>query len=117
MTRRPDGALETDVMHVLWAANAPVAPADVRAALDVDLAYTSVATVLNRLCDKGLASREPDGRKFVYVATSTEADLTGQRINSLLEAANDREAALAGFLKNLSADDAQVLRSLLDESG
>ena len=116
MTRRPDGALETDVMRVLWAADAPMAPADVREALDVDLAYTSVATVLNRLCEKGLASRRPEGRKFVYEATSTEADLTGQRIHTLLEAADDREAVLAGFLNNLSADDAEVLRALLDES-
>ena len=103
-------------MRVLWASEVPIAPAEVRDALGVELAYTSVATVLNRLCDKGLASREPEGRKFVYVATSTEADLTGQRIHTLLEAAEDRKAVLTGFLNNLSADDAEVLRSLLDES-
>ena len=80
MSRRPDGALETDVMRVLWAADGPIAPADVREALDVELAYTSVATVLNRLCDKGLAARQPDGRRFVYRPTSTEANLTGRRI-------------------------------------
>jgi BlaI family penicillinase repressor len=30
------------------------------------LAYTTTATVLDRLCAKGLISREKDGRAFVY---------------------------------------------------
>jgi len=103
-------------MRVLWASEEPLSPADVREILALDLAYTSVATVLNRLCEKGLASRQPVGRKFVYEATSTEADLTGQRIQALIEAAEDREAVLAGFLKNLNADDEEMLRSLLEGS-
>jgi len=103
-------------MRVLWASDEPISPAEVRESLAVALAYTSVATVLNRLCDKGLVERQPAGRKFVYEATSTEADLTGQRIHTLLEAADDRAAVLAGFLRNLSPDDAEVLRSLLEES-
>lgn len=103
-------------MRVLWASEGPLSPADVREQLEIELAYTSVATVLNRLCEKGLAERHPEGRKFVYEATSTEADLTGQRIHKLLEAADDREAVLAGFLRTLNAADAEMLRSLLKES-
>lgn len=102
-------------MRVLWASDVPLAPADVREDLAVELAYTSVATVLNRLCDKGLVTRRPDGRRFVYEATSTEAEVAGQRIHTMLEAADDRAAGLAGFLKTLSDDDAEVLRSLLEE--
>lgn len=116
MTRRPDGALETDVMRVLWAKEEPMSPAEVLEDLDTDLAYTSIATVLNRLCDKGLVSRQRSGRKFLYQTTATEADLTGRRIHSLLDAAGDRQAALAGFLNTLNDDDAGVLRALLEES-
>ena len=116
MTRRPDGALETDVLRVLWALDGPLSPADVLENLETDLAYTSVATVLNRLCDKGLVSRQPSGRRFLYSATATEADLTSQRINILLDAAQDRTAALAGFLTTLDPDDAETLRVLLEDS-
>jgi predicted transcriptional regulator len=108
--------LETDVMRVLWAEDAPMSPAEVLDDLDAGLAYTSIATVLNRLCEKGLVSRRPSGRKFLYQTTSTEADLTGQRIHSILDAAGDRRAALTGFLNTLNDDDAEVLRTLLEDS-
>lgn len=114
MSRRPDGALEAEVMRVLWASDVPKAPADIRDELASDLAYTSVATVLNRLCDKGLVTRRPDGRRFVYRAASSEADLAGRRLHTMLETADDRAAVLAGFLRTLSDDDARILRSLLD---
>ena len=104
-------------MRALWAHGEPMSPAEVLDDLDADLAYTSVATVLSRLCDKGLVTRRPSGRKFLYAATANEADLTGQRIRTLLDAAEDRQAALAGFLNGLEADDADVLRRLLEESG
>ena len=115
MTRRPDGALENELLRALWAHSEPMSPAEVLDYIEADLAYTSVATVLNRLCDKGLARRESAGRKFVYAPTATEADLTGRRIRILLDAAEDRNAALAGFLHTLSADDAAELRELLED--
>lgn len=115
MSRRADGALETAVLRVLWDADEPQSPAQVRGSLTADLAYTSVATVLNRLCAKGLVSRQRSGRRYLYAATSTEADLAGQRIHTLLDAAGDRAAVLAGFLRTLSADDADMLRELLGD--
>ena len=53
-------------MRVLWARDEPMSPAEVLEGLDSDLAYTSLATVLNRLCEKGLVSRRRSGRKFLY---------------------------------------------------
>ena len=102
-------------MRILWTANEPMSPAEVLEDLDDGLAYTSIATVLNRLCAKGLVRRRPSGRKFLYETTATEADLTSQRIHSLLDAAGDRRAALTGFLNTLSSDDAEVLRALLED--
>jgi predicted transcriptional regulator len=103
-------------MRALWANDEPMSPAEVLDELDAGLAYTSVATVLGRLCDKGLVTRRPSGRKFLYEAAASEADLTGQRIRTLLDAAEDRHAALAGFLNSLETDDADELRRLLEES-
>lgn len=113
MTRRPDGALETDVLRALWNLQQPASASEVIDEMQTDLAYTSIATILGRLCDKGLAQRRRSGRAFRYEATSTEADVTGDRIRSVLAAAGDRETALAGFVKALDPGDAAVLSALL----
>lgn len=57
MTRRARGALEAEVMGVLWTAGEPLTPDQVRRRLPGDLAYTTVMTILVRLVEKGAASR------------------------------------------------------------
>ena len=114
MTKRPDGALEHDIMAVLWAAERSLLPADVKARLTTPLAYTSVATVLGRLHAKGLVSRSESGRAFAYKATVDEANLAARRIGDVLSTATDRDAVLAGFVGGLSKKDAKSLRALLD---
>ena len=48
--KRPDGALEADVLGVLWAADGQsLSPAEVNERLPTDLAYTTIMTVLTRL--------------------------------------------------------------------
>ena len=116
MTKRPDGALEHDILTILWAADQPLQPAEVKARLDSDLAYTSVATVLGRLQDKGLVERLASGRAFAYRAIVNEAELAARRISDVLSSATDRAAVLAGFVDHLSKRDAKALRRLLDES-
>ncbi len=114
MTRRPDGALEHDIMTVLWAADLPLQPGEVQRRLDTELAYTSVATVLGRLHAKGLVDRRPAGRAFVYSAAIDESTLAAQQMQTVMAAASDRGAVLAGFVGKLSARDARALRALLD---
>jgi len=116
MTRRPDGTLEADVLQALWTLDRPASPADVIEQMQTDLAYTSIATILGRLCDKGLAERHRQGRSFVYAAAASEAELTARRIHSLLDATNDRASALAGFASGLDPDDAASLRALLEDT-
>ena len=61
--------LEADVMDVIWAAGQdPVSVGHVheRLAGDRELAYTTVMTTVHRVFDKGLLSRERDGRRYVY---------------------------------------------------
>ena len=116
MTRRADGELETDVLRALWKLDRPASPSDVIDEMQTDLAYTSIATILMRLCDKGLATRSRAGRAYVYVAASSEVDLTAQRICSVLDAASDRQSALAGFAKSLDPAEAAQLAALLSEA-
>jgi predicted transcriptional regulator len=79
-----------------------------------ELAYTSVATVLTRLLDKGLVCREPDGRAFRYRPALQEGELAAQRIAVILSHTNDRRGALAGFVNGLGKRDTATLRALLD---
>lgn len=112
--RRPDGALEDDIMRALWDADGALLPAEILERTGLDLAYTSIATVLTRLLDKGLVSREPDGRAFRYRPALSEGDLAAQRIAVILSHTTDRRGALAGFVNGLGKRDAATLRALLE---
>lgn len=117
MGRRPDGALERDVMEVLWRADGPQTPAEVRRQLDVDLAYTTVMTILGRLHQKGRANRTERGRAFAYMAAVSESELAAEQMNAVLSTAADREGALGGFVGSMSNADRAALRRLLNGSG
>jgi predicted transcriptional regulator len=110
------GALEHEVLSQLWTMDEAATPAEVLDALDSDLAYTTIMTILSRLWQKGLVTRERRGRAYAYAPSVTEAELTAQRMQAALSAASDRRAALSGFARSLSAREAKALRTLL-ESG
>ncbi len=116
MTRRADGELETDVLRALWNLDRPASPGDVIEEMKTGLAYTSIATILTRLCEKGLATRSRAGRVYVYAAARSEADHAAQRILSILDSASDRRSALAGFALSLDPAEAAQLAALLNES-
>ena len=99
--RRPSGALETEVLAALWAADAPLTPRHVQRELGVGLAYTTVMTALARLHEKGVVTREKQGRAYAYTP--------------LLDEGGDREAVLARFLGTLSDADERTLLELLNE--
>lgn len=114
MTRRPDGALETDVLRVLWAADAPLLPGEINERLDAGYAYTSVATILTRLQSKGLVVRSPVGRAYAYEAVVDEAGLAVRRISELLDSSSDRAKVLSRFIDALSPREAKAIRAILD---
>lgn len=116
MTRRPDGALETDVLRVLWAADGPLLPGEINDRLAAGYAYTSIATVLSRLHAKGLVTREPAGRAFAYEAAIDESELAARRIGELLDNTSDRSEVLTRFIGGLSAREAHAIRTLLDRA-
>jgi predicted transcriptional regulator len=115
VARRPDGALELEVLRKLWAARRPLTPGEVREELDSSLAYTTVMTVLGRLHDKGLVSRSAAGRAYAYEPAVSESELTARRMGDALAVAHDRAAALSGFVGNLSKRDIAALRRAMDQ--
>lgn len=115
--RRPDGALEGDVLRILWAnADGAMTPGEVRTALGGSLAYTTVMTVLSRLWTKGVLEREAQGRGFAYRPMLSESDLISRRMAEALAVATDPASALARFVGALSKKDMRHLRRLLSET-
>ncbi|MFI0780360.1 BlaI/MecI/CopY family transcriptional regulator [Streptomyces sp. NPDC021212] len=113
--RRPAGELEAAVMAALWASDTPLTPAQVQAELSSGLARTTVTTILSRLYEKGTLERERQGRGYAYRPVQDPHGLTALRMHGELARDSDRESALARFVAQLTPDDEQVLRRLLEE--
>jgi predicted transcriptional regulator len=80
------------------------------------LAYTTVATILTRLTDKGLVERDASGRTHVYWPTVGEVDVASTGFRSVLTRSHDRRALLQGFVQSLSPDDENLLQTLLTQA-
>src|SRR5437870_8927514 len=118
--RRGRGDLKQQVLTALLASDVPMTPAQVRGAIDTDLAYTTVMTVLNRLFDQGLVARRRAGRAYAYTAVLDRAEVTARQMQRLLATGDDRVALLRQFLDVLSDDDERALIELIgrvDEDG
>lgn len=115
--RRAPGALEAEVLAVLGNSAGPLSPSEVQAKLRGDLAYTTVVTILTRLHDKGIASREKHGRSFRYHAIDDEAGLAARKMAKVLDGEPDRGSVLARFVTRLSKSDEATLRALLHGDG
>ena len=112
------GPLEQRVMARLWEAG-PQTVGDVMDALNASaarrLAYTTVMTILVRLHEKGLVTREKDGRNYRYTAAvdenSLEAQLGRRELNRLIDRYG--AASVAGFAAELGEGElADRLRTL-----
>ena len=60
------GELEQKIMDVLWQSSVPLKPAEVKDKIEGNLAYTTIMTVLKRMADKQLLSRQKTGNVYVY---------------------------------------------------
>jgi predicted transcriptional regulator len=113
--RRQPGMLEDAVLAVLWTAQDPMTPAQVRHRLDAGLAYTTVMSTLTRMYRKGLVSRRPARKGYAYLPTVDEASHTARAMTDLLSRRHDRAAVLARFVSSLSPEDEALLHSLLGD--
>ena len=109
------GPLESAVLDVLWAADAPMTPGAVQAALGGDHAYTTVMTVLVRLLDKGVVHRTKAGRAYAYLPALSAADLAAGRLHEVLGTSVDPMATMSRFVEGLDRGEADALRRALDE--
>jgi predicted transcriptional regulator len=98
------GELEAEVMDLAWSRDDWIGVNDLLAALKGrQRAYTTVMTIVTRLCDKGLLERRRDGRGFVYRPALSREQVAAQALREVLADADDPQAVLAHFVKDLEA--------------
>jgi predicted transcriptional regulator len=112
------GELQERVMRVIWKIGSGSVD-DVRAALPKAQrgAYTTVQTILNRLAERKLLTREKQGKAFVYRPRVSEADYLSTSLNRTLQAASQeaRLTALASLVGGLDDAEMSEINSLAQE--
>jgi BlaI family transcriptional regulator, penicillinase repressor len=79
------GDLQLRIMRVLWELGRATV-AEVQAGLRGEpLAYTTVATMLRKMEDRGLLEHREEGRRFVYVPAVSAADVTRSMADDLVD--------------------------------
>jgi predicted transcriptional regulator len=98
------GDLQTQVMAAVWKlGDATVEAVRAEQPRRGRSAYTTIQTVLNRLVDRGLLSRERQGRAFVYRPRVEESEYLTRSIGERLAGASPtaRRAALVNLVDDL----------------
>jgi predicted transcriptional regulator len=102
-------------MDVLWAVGGDMSGREVAERFP-DNAYTTVATVLDRLVNKGLVRRGRAGRTIRFDAVGSPGAHAAAQMHQALAAGQVTEATLVHFARTLSADEAAILRAVLDDA-
>ena len=114
---------ELQLMHAFWnRGETPATVAEIRDALAVsglDLAYTTVATVVRILADKGFLRQTNDERPFLYVTARSYEDVSRSLLGEVLDRVfrGSREILLVRLIEQerLSERERDRLRAILDE--
>lgn len=113
---------ELEIMHVFWEHGAQTAAEvrDLLAAEGRDLAYTTVATLIKILVDKGFVKQSNDERPFIYKPIRTFNDVSRRIVGDLVQRVfqGSREELLVRLLdgKKLSATERNLLKQVLRET-
>jgi predicted transcriptional regulator len=112
---------ELEIMHIFWKHGALTAAA-VRDHLEKqgrDLAYTTVATLVRILVDKGFLKPTNDQRPFSYRPLRTFEDVSGSLLTDLLDRVfgGSRRQLLIRLMEehDLTAKDREILEQILKE--
>jgi predicted transcriptional regulator len=114
---------ELEVMHAFWARPGESTVAEVRddlALSGLDRAYTTVATLVKILVDKGFLVVTHDERPFKYRPVKTYEEVSGKLLDEVLERVfrGSREQMLVRLMeqKRLTPRERALLEEVLRES-
>ncbi len=112
---------ELEIMHVFWD-DGPLTAQDVRDRLaenGPDLAYTTVATLIRILSDKGFLGQTNSERPFVYEPTRSFDEVSNKLVNHLVKQVFDgsREKLLVSLFgaQRLTKKERAALEEILRE--
>ena len=117
------GDLQHAIMKVLWE-RGEATSAEVHAALRAErgLAFTTIATMLRKMEDKGVVAHRPDGRQFIYRPVVSEdqvrRSMVGELVARLFEGGSVMQTIVEmemGFLMLMSVGDGSNLTVLTTE--
>jgi len=109
------GELERRVMDILWSSSEHELTGRNVADELPEFAYTTVATVLDRLVHKDLVLRRKDGGRIRFAAVGSQGAHSAVLMRRALEDSPDADSALVHFAGTLSPGEAAVLRAALDD--
>ncbi len=118
MARQTLGELQHAIMTVLWE-RGEATTAEVHEALrgERGLAFTTIATMLRKMEDKGVLAHRADGRQFVYRPTVSEDQVRRSMVGQLVERlfGGDPKALVAHLVSEheIDADELVQLRRRL----
>lgn len=107
--------LEAAIMDVVWARRLTAFSVnDVLVVLEKqrDIAYTTVMTTLGRLHDKGLLSRERDGKRYLYSPMGSREQFLESTARDVLDGSVGERRALAMLVEKVSESSSSELDEL-----
>jgi BlaI family penicillinase repressor len=114
MTRHTLGDLQHAIMRVLWE-RGEATTADVHEVLHGErgLAFTTIATMLRKMEEKGVVAHRAEGRQFVYRAIVSEDSVRRTMVGDLVSRLFDGDpAALVAHLVDEKEIDVRELDAL-----
>jgi BlaI family transcriptional regulator, penicillinase repressor len=113
------GALELDVMQLVWA-HAPITAEMVRERLDRQLKESTVRTVLRRLEEKGFVNHSIEGRTYVFRAVDDRRRVAAKAVRRVADwfCNGSIEEVLMGIVDSRMLDKEQLdlLASKIEEA-
>jgi BlaI family penicillinase repressor len=119
MVRHTLGDLQHAIMAILWA-RAEATTSEVHEALQAErgLAFTTIATMLRKMEDKGVVAHRAEGRQFIYRPTVTQAQVRHSMVGDLVQRLFDGDPrALVAHLVSEHEIDADELKQLRQRVG
>ena len=119
MQQRGFGDLEATVMDRVWAREDGVTVREVfdELAGTRQIAYTTVLSTMDNLHRKGWVRRDREGKAFRYWPTMTREERSANLMRAAFSAGGDREAVLAFFVGQMTAEESAQLKAALRDGG
>ena len=119
MQQRGFGDLEATVMDRVWARDDGVTVREVFDELTGtrQIAYTTVLSTMDNLHRKGWVRRDREGKAYRYWPTMTREERSANLMRAAFSAGGDREAVLAFFVGQMTAEESAQLKAALRRGG